>query len=153
MNNFQRDDAISNAHVGRDFEEAALKYFEEQHVRIGKEVSLPVGVGERKKHHVFDLGSTVDGEKLIVECKSHKWTSGGNVPSAKVTVWNEAMYYFLLTPEDYRKVFFLLRDYSERRGETLGEYYIRRYGHLIPEDVEMMEYDEKDGSVRLLPLI
>ncbi|WP_251405975.1 hypothetical protein [Metabacillus litoralis] len=66
-----------------------------------------------------------------MECKSHKWTSGGNVPSAKLTVWNEAMYYILLAPEDYRK-FFILKDYSEKGGETLGEYYIRAYGHLIP---------------------
>lgn len=112
---------------------------------------MPVGVNQKKKNHVFDLGNTSsDPEKVIVECKSHKWTSSGNVPSAKLTVWNEAMYYFYLAPEEYRKIFFILKDYSEKRGETLGEYYIRVYGHLIPGDVEIMEYDNMDGKVRFL---
>jgi len=71
-------------------------------------------------------------EKIIIECKSHRWTSRDNVPSAKLTVWNEAMYYFHLAPAEYRKIFFILRDYSNKRHETLGEYYIRTYGHLIP---------------------
>src|SRR5690606_11409434 len=98
-----------------------------------------------------DLGNALDGaEKIIVECKSHKWTSSGKVPSAKLTVWNEAMYYFHLAPEGYRKVLFILRDFSENRGETLGEYYIRAYGHLIPEDVEIMEYDEDQSVVRVI---
>lgn len=32
----------------------------------------------------------------------------------------------------------------------LGEYDIRTYGHLIPNDVEIMEYHEVDQSVRVL---
>lgn len=150
MNNFQRENAISNAHVGRDFEEVALKYFEQNNINLNKGAILPVGVNQKKKNHVFDLGNnSSDFEKVIVECKSHKWTSGGNVPSAKLTVWNEAMYYFYLAPEEYRKIFFVLKDYSEKRGETLGEYYIRTYGHLIPDDVEIM-YDDKASKVRIL---
>ncbi len=49
-----------------------------------------------------------------------------------------------------RKIFFILKDYSKKRNETLGEYYIRTYGHLIPSDVEIMEYDEVNQSVRVL---
>lgn len=30
---------------------------------------------------------------------------------------------------------FISRDYSDKRKETLVEYYIRIYGHLIPSDV------------------
>lgn len=37
---------------------------------------------------------------------------------------------------------FVLRDHSKKRSETLAEYYIRTYSHLIPEDVELWEYDE-----------
>lgn len=151
MNNFQRENAISNAHVGREFEEVAIKYFERNNIILYKGVSLPVGVNQKKKNHLFDLGHTSsDPEKVIVECKSHKWTSGGNVPSAKLTVWNEAMYYFHLAPEEYRKIFFILKDYSEKRGETLGEYYIRAYGHLIPDEVEIMEYDNIVEEIRML---
>lgn len=150
MNNFQRVGSISNAHIGRDFEEAAHVYFTAQGYQIIKDMALPIGL-ERKKNHRFDLGTPADAEdKIIIECKSHRWTSGDNVPSAKLTVWNEAMYYFHLAPSEYRKIFFILRDYSNKRNETLGEYYIRTYGHLIPSDVEIMEYDEELQTVRVL---
>lgn len=150
MNNFQRVGSISNAHIGRDFEEAAHVYFTVQGYQIIKDVALPIGL-ERKKNHRFDLGTPADAEdKIIIECKSHRWTSGDNVPSAKLTVWNEAMYYFHLAPVDYRKIFFILRDYSKKRNATLGEYYIRTYGHLIPSDVEIMEFDEELQTVRVL---
>jgi hypothetical protein len=60
------------------------------------------------------------------------------VPSAKITVWNEAMYYFYLTPKEYRKIFFVLK--HSRNDETLAEYYLRNYRHLIPSGVEFWEY-------------
>src|SRR4051794_6068799 len=109
INNFQRIGSISNSQVGRDFEESARKYFATINVALTFGHPLLVGVGEIKKAHTFDLGcnNPVNG-KIIVECKSHTWTTGGNVPSAKITVWNEAMYYFSLAPRDYRKVFFIL---------------------------------------------
>lgn len=91
----------------------------------------------------FDLGSS--SPPVLVECKSHRWTSGGNVPSAKITVWNEAMYYFHLAPPEYRKIMFVLRDYSDKRKETLAQYYIRNHGHLIPDDVEIVEFNGTDA--------
>ncbi|MER2189626.1 MAG: hypothetical protein ABS951_01615 [Solibacillus sp.] len=151
MNNFQRINSISNAHVGRDFEKIALKHFSQQNIELVKDVSILVGVRETKKGHRFDLGTPDEAmEKVIVECKSHRWTTGGNTPSAKMTVWNEAMYYFYLAPNEYRKVFFILKDVNIKRNETLGEYYIRIYQHLIPENVEILEYDEENGVVRRL---
>ena len=51
------------------------------------------------------------------------------------------MLYFLLAPKGFRKILFVLRDYSQRRRETLGQYYVRTHGHLIPDDVEILEYD------------
>ena len=79
---------------------------------------------------------------MLVECKSHTWTAGGNVPSAKMTVWNEAMYFFHLAPKRYKKALFVLRDFDAKRRESLAEYYVRNYGHLIPNDVKILEYDE-----------
>lgn len=150
MTNFQRVGSISNAHIGRDFEDIAYAYFTGLGYQIIKDVGLSIGL-ERKKNHRFDLGTpSYAEEKIIIECKSHCWTSGNNVPSAKLTVWNEAMYYFHLAPAGYRKIFFILRDYNNKRNETLGEYYIRTYAHLIPNDVEIMEYDEVNKSVRVL---
>jgi hypothetical protein len=51
------------------------------------------------------------------------------------TIWNEAMYYFLVTSKTYKKIFFILKDFSQKKM-TLAEYYIKTYKHLIPNDVE-----------------
>ena len=138
--NFQRPESSSNSRVGSDFESVAKELLDSYGLRLEKDFSLPVGVCSKSKEHRFDLGSLEP--KVIVECKSHRWTTGNNVPSAKMTVWNEAMYYFFLAPEDYRKILFVLRDYSYKKGETLAAYYWRTYGHLVPQGVEIWEYDE-----------
>ncbi len=117
----------------------------EQGLALTPAVAVPIGISG-KKSHAFDLGNAKD--KILVECKAHTWTEGGNVPSAKLTVWNEAMFFFYVAPSGYRKLLVVLRDFSARRNETLGEYYVRTYSHLIPGDVEVWEYDEnrKDGK-------
>ena len=143
VNNFQRIGAASNAQVGRDFEAEVQKYFAKHGVSLERDYRVLIG-HSRKKGRQFDLGA--DNPPLLVECKSHTWTTGGNMPSAKVTVWNEAMYYFHLAPRKFRKVLFVLRHLSERRRETLAEYYVRNYGHLIPEGVEIWEYEK--GNAR-----
>ncbi len=149
-NNFQREGSSSNSHVGRDFEEAAIGVLAECGVKVRKKYSVEVGVSNFKKHHEFDLGA--DHPPTIVECKSHRWTKGGNVPSAKMTNWNEAMYYFACLPPKFRKIFFVLRDVREKRGksESLAEYYIRTYYHLIPSDVEIWEFDDKINEAEIV---
>jgi hypothetical protein len=72
------------------------------------------------------------------------------MPSAKMTVWNEAMYYFVCAPSGYRKILFVLRDLRSTNKEALADYYVRTYGHLIPSDVEIWEYDDKSEKVRKL---
>ena len=145
--NFQRIGSISNSHVGRDFERAAQAWFSQQRIQLLKSFSISIGVsGKEKKPRQFDLGS--NDPPVLVECKSHKWTSGGNVPSAKITVWNEAMLYFNLAPDEYRKILFVLRDYEGGRGETLAQYYVRTHWHLIPNGVEVLEYDEGNKSAK-----
>jgi hypothetical protein len=109
---FQRAGSESNAHVGREFEQAALKFFGANGINLQPGLAVHVGFGSVKKIHAFDLGS--DEKRILVECKSHRWTSEGNVPSAKLTVWNEAMYYFVAAPPGYRCIMFVLRDYSEK---------------------------------------
>ena len=146
--NFQRRDAISNAHVGRDFERRAIGAFADAGISLRSDFSVEVGVSDSKKTHKFDLGS--EEPPVIVECKSHRWTKGDNVPSAKMTVWNEAMYYFSCAPSQYRKILFVLRDTRATTGETLSQYYIRTYSHLIPHRVEIWEYDETSASVGIV---
>jgi hypothetical protein len=136
---FQRKGAISNTYVGRDFEVKAQMFFAQQGIVLSPSFMVSIGVNGSRKHK-FDLGDVKS--KIIVECKAHTWTEGGNVPSAKMSKWNEAMYLFYAAPSDYRKILFVLRDYSQTKKETLAEYYIRVNPHLIPKGVEVWEYDE-----------
>ena len=142
--NFQREGSKSNAYVGSEFEKLAMKIFHDLGVPVVKNFPVDVGVGNKKKTHKFDLGT--DEPLVLVECKSHKWTKGNNVPSAKITVWNEAMYYFHCSPDKYKKIFFVLCDKRGNTGETLTNYYIRNYSHLIPSNVEIWEYNETTAS-------
>lgn len=145
MRNFQREGSISNAHVGRDFENVAVSVLKKRGIKVVENFSLKLGVGNIQKKHIFDLGS--ENPPVLVECKSHRWTSGSNVPSAKMTVWNEAMYYFACTPDKFRKIFFVLHDVREKTGETLAQYYVRTHSHLIPKNVEIWEYDPSNDRV------
>jgi hypothetical protein len=145
---FQRIGSKSNTQVGNDFETLAQIFLSSEGIPLSKHHPVLVGVKENKKIHRFDLGG--ESPKIIVECKTHKWTTGNNVPSAKMTVWNEVMFYFTLAPRDYRKIFFVKRDYNKKRGETLADYYFRTYRHLIPCEVEIWEYDENNKSFRVL---
>jgi hypothetical protein len=146
MTNHQRVGAVSNAHAGREFEAEALAYFARQEgLLLTPSFSISLGVAKIRKNHSFDLGSRAPD--VLIECKSHNWTITGNMPSAKVTVWNEAMYYFHLAPPGFRKVLFVLEARNSRQSETLAEYYVRVNGHLVPTDVSIIEYntDSKTG--------
>jgi hypothetical protein len=141
-NNFQRKGETSNADVGRKFEISAQSFFTTQGIHLKLNHKVHVGIDNRKKKpHAFDLGC--DEEKILVECKSHRWTTGNNVPSAKMTVWNEAMYYFHAAPSGYKKILFVLHDCNDQ-GKSLASYYRDTYRHLVPSDVELWEYDEQE---------
>ena len=146
--NFQRAGAISNAHVGRDFELLAQQVLSSESLNVDLNYVLELGVSSTKKLHAFDLGCSK--QKILVECKSHRWTSGDKVPSAKLTVWNEAMYYFHLAPTEYRKIMFVLHDVSQKRRLSLADYYQDKYRHLIPDDVEFWELDEIKSTYRIV---
>lgn len=146
IENYQRRGMESNTRVGHDFEESTRLWFETMGICLTRYFSVPVGARGEKKRHKFDLGS--ENPPFLVECKSHRWTAGGNVPSAKITVWNESIYLFHLAPSRFKKILFVLKNYSERRGESLAEYYVRNCGHLVPVGVEIMEYDEESRTAR-----
>lgn len=136
---FQRKGAVSNTQVGADFEEEARLYLESLGMKVELNVPIDIGINHLKKAHKFDL---VDkSSKILIECKAHTWTESGNVPSAKMTTWNQAMYYFCASPSGYRKILLVLRDLCPKRNITLGQYYIRSNPHMIPSDVEVWEFD------------
>jgi hypothetical protein len=152
MTNHQRIGAISNAHAGREFEADALAYFaNEEGLTLSTSFPVSLGVNNLRKLHRFDLGCKEPA--VLVECKSHNWTETGNMPSAKVTVWNEAMYYFLLAPKHFRKILFVLEARHARQPETLAEYYARINGHLIPQDVSIVEFNPITKSARYVNTI
>lgn len=136
---FQRIDSESNTAVGRDFERIARDFFESKHrIKLTPSYQVRVGIGVRTKVRRFDLDC--EEPATLIECKSHTWTVGGNMLSAKMTVWNESMLYFHLAPNAFRKILFVLR--SVRREQTLAEYYLHTHGHLVPEGVQIWEYDQ-----------
>lgn len=150
---FQRIDSISNSHAGAEFENAIAKYWERDLIDLERNFKLEIGqFGRNPKLRAFDLGSS--NPKIVVECKSHRWTSGGNSPSAKLTVWNESMYYFSLVPKEYRKIFCVLYDVRSLRGkvESLAQYYVRLYAHLIPSDVEVWEFESTGSNAKQLEI-
>lgn len=139
MNNFQRHGSASNTHVGRAFEKRAQRVLAEYGLRLESDHRVPCGLNTVRKSHAFDLGS--EDPKVIVECKSHTWTSGGNVPSAKMKNWAEAMFYFHMAPPDYRKIFFVERSVRPGSSESLLTYFLQKQAHMIPQDVEFWELD------------
>ena len=125
-----------NPSKGKVFENRVKKNLEDkENTGTLKSYSLEIGL-ENKKSHSFDLGN----DEYLIECKCYTWTSGNNVPSAKLSVLNEAMFYFLCSPDKYRKIL-IINHHKRKDGKSLGKYYIERYNHLIPSNVEIWEYD------------
>lgn len=145
MSNFQRQGSVSNSHVGRAFELRARQVLAGHGLHLTLNHKVPCGLGSKMKLHSFDLGS--EDPKIIVECKSQTWTAGGNVPSAKMKNWAEAMFYFHMAPLEYRKIFFVERSVRPGRDETLLHYFRRTQSHLIPHDVEFWELDRDSDAV------
>jgi len=137
----QRVGAISNTHVGREFEDAVQSYFESQGITLARAFAVPVGHQCRtKKRHRYDLGS--ENPPILVECKAFTWAKSGKRPSAKIRSLNEAMFLFHLAPAHYRKLLVILRHMHPRRSEdSLAAHYIRTQSHLVPEGIEIWQFD------------
>jgi hypothetical protein len=133
-----------NPRRGAAFEGAVRRFFERRGTHLEPHYAVDVGARSVRKSRRFDLGCAEPA--TLVECKRHTWTGGGNAPSAKLSVWNEAMFYFLIAPRKYRKMLVVLR--NERRGESLVAHYLRRFSHLVPTGVEIWEVDSEGRSGR-----
>ncbi|MCY4302320.1 MAG: hypothetical protein OXC68_11400 [Aestuariivita sp.] len=146
MKNFQRTGAISNAHVGRDFERRACNILEAHGISLKENYQVPCGLANNKKKlHKFDLGS--EDPPTLVECKSHTWRGGDKVPSAKIKNWAEAMFYFHMAPPEYRKIFLVEQSLRTSTGESLLAYFSRTCSHIIPQDVEFWELPRNSETV------
>ena len=138
----------SRRQIGASFEQIAKEVISmRKGITLIQDIAIPVGVGDIKKKHKFDLGNLE--QKVLVECKHHAWTDTGNSPSAKMTIWNEAMLYFMLLPKEFTNILFVKKSIHLKRSETLANYYFRIYVHLIPENVEIWEYDVETKELKI----
>ena len=80
VNNFQRVGSKSNSDLGNNFEAATQEYFRQKRIPLQRDYQVLVGLSS-KKLRSFDLGS--GDPRVLVECKCHTWTAGGNVPKLK----------------------------------------------------------------------
>ena len=140
---------VSNRHKGDAYAQDVGIYLKSLGHDLQPEYKVRIGIGStNKKSHRFDWGN----DSLLVECKAYDWTTNQNVPSAKLTTANEVMLYFHASPNHFRKLLFLLKTRIRPKGnpETLAEYYVRMNRHLIPDDVEVFEFDPIGPFVRQL---
>jgi len=136
---------------GADFENICRKYFSKQGIILKHHCTLKIGANKKLGDHKFDFKS--EKPKYIIECKSHTWTEGNNSPSAKMSVWNEAMYYFSLTPRQYKRILFEKKSINSKNNRTLAQHYIMSKHHLIPPNTEIWEFDvEKNKPTIVYPI-
>jgi hypothetical protein len=65
---------------------------------------------------------------------------------------NEVMLLFSVSPPHYRKILFVLKHLHQRTQQSLANHYIRTQGHLIPDNVEIWEFDiDSKTSARIFP--
>ena len=131
-----------NPATGASFEETVRRFFSARGLPLESNHSVAVGAGSERRPRRFDLGCA--NPPTLVECKCHTWTRGGNAPSAKLSVWNEAMFYFLVAPSQYRKILAVLA--HTRGSQSIAEHYVTRFRHLVPPGVEIWEVS-LDGKV------
>ena len=132
-----------NPKKGRDFEEKVRQVLEKKYKTNFKSKSINIGVPS--KAHIFDLVSE-DGN-IVVECKNYSWTETGKIPSAKTAFLNQAVLYFSYLPARSKKIIVLRKDNHPHRRESLAEYYVRTYYHLLNE-VVIMELDIDNLNIR-----
>lgn len=84
----------------------------------------------------------------MCECKAYTWTAQGNTPSAKITHLREAVGYLTQLPENTIRVLAVKQALHERRGESLGQYFVRLNRSILGPTV-VAEFNA-DGSWTLL---
>lgn len=135
-----------NPRTGSDFEASVQAFFALRGLMLHRDFLQPVGMGDEKRMRSFDLGSL--SPPLLLECKCHTWTIGAHSPSAKLSVWNEAMLYFAAAPSQFQKILLVKRNL--RGNLSLADHYVARFGHLIPKGVSIIEYDNVFNKARVV---
>jgi len=137
-----------HSRIGREFEEKVMAWFEEHH-NVGfsrkSDVNM-ISIGKPPKKHEFDVVS--EDRSFVIECKCFTWTITDGMPSGKMKSISEAV--LRLSFISNAKTFVVIKkSYSNKRKETLAEYYYRRFGHMLRRTrILEFEYDDKNQTMR-----
>ena len=124
----------------KNFENLVADYFEDTlGIQFEDQVSQDEADGGR---HKFDIVS-IDRE-IVIECKSHTWTKGGNYPSAKVADALVAAEH--LKGHSAKRKLLVFQD-DTMRGKSLVETFMRRNREKL-HGIEVWVY--ADGNFRHL---
>ena len=100
--------------------------------------------------HEFDFGCD-DIFRIAIECKAYTWTKSGNIPSAKISILNEAVLFLSLLPDDFSKILILKKSENVNsksnvhKDESLATYYKNKYGSILQKfNIKLFEFDEVD---------
>lgn len=132
----------STVFKGTKFEKFVKKIFEE-YFSIELYGPEPKLIGKPGKNHKFDL---VSNKKFIIECKNYDYTKYNNIPSAKIATLNEAVLFFKLLGNGYKKIIVMKKSSRLKNGKTLAEYYYDLY-YFVLDGIELFEIS-KDGRIR-----
>ena len=135
-----------NLNVGKNFQSLTAKLLAEYY---GKEFLFEraIDIGNPPKSHKFDLVSS--DRSVAVECKCYSWTMGQNNPSAKMATLNEAVLYFKLMPDLWKKVIVMKKSIHLKRSETLAEYYLRIYNFML-DGITLIEIDVDTQAIKVI---
>ena len=137
----------SNKKKGDVFRDLSIPILEKELNTILKP-EVKISIGEPKIEHAFDLAN--ENKSIVIECKNYTWTKAGNVPRAKISTINEAVLYFSFLDANVRKILCLKKSVHPKRQETLAEYYVGTYGHLL-RDITVYEIDNDKKLKKLFP--
>ncbi len=137
-------DNSQNPARGAEFERQAQDILSE-HFGVMLQRGCAIPIGDPAKEHRFDLASN-DG-KYVGECKNISWTQAGNIPSAKMTSVNQAVFYLTFVSDAKYRFVVMRRDTHPRHQETLAEYYYRTYQYLLGE-IFIIEIDIETNAVK-----
>ena len=139
----------SNKKKGDVFRDFSIPILEKE-LNTTLKPEVEISIGQPKTEHAFDLSN--GNKAIVIECKNYTWTTAGNVPRAKISTINEAVLYFSFLDANVRKILCLKKSVHPKRQETLAEYYVRTYGHLL-RDITVYEIDESTQEIKkLFPL-
>lgn len=137
---------MSNTKSGADFQIQVKNWFQQTY-GIKFELEKKIAIGYPAKDHRFDIVDEFG--KIAIECKKYTWTETGNMPSAKISIVNEAAFYLSFLPDTYDKYIVMLYSRHIKRNETLAEYYYRINRHLLG-NIKVAEFNPNTNDLRII---